>query len=258
MLEEEKWQKKIISLLFIACMLFCLSACRITQLFHTHDYSDATCTEPKTCTICEKIEGEALGHERGAWSEWDIDYDEAVSVREVSCTRCETVLDTESEDVTSFVDGNHLSIYPSAFADRFDDAFDGINGYSFESEEEHDENKLFYDEDNILFYRIKDDSRSVGMYSFSKGTDISVPVSQGYSEGVAIGITFLIEETTDVSPIVAATVLALDPGLGYSEAFDFGQSILDNVGKPEGVTMNSINYILYKSGLYHYLQVTVV
>ena len=31
-----------------------------------HEWSEATCTEPKTCTLCGKAEGEALGHE---WNE---------------------------------------------------------------------------------------------------------------------------------------------------------------------------------------------
>ena len=32
---------------------------------HEHDWSDATCTAPKTCSICKATEGEALGHEGG-------------------------------------------------------------------------------------------------------------------------------------------------------------------------------------------------
>ena len=30
---------------------------------HEHEWLDATCTEPKTCTVCGETEGEALGHE---------------------------------------------------------------------------------------------------------------------------------------------------------------------------------------------------
>lgn len=29
---------------------------------HVHTWTEATCTEPKTCTVCEETEGEALGH----------------------------------------------------------------------------------------------------------------------------------------------------------------------------------------------------
>lgn len=42
-------------------MTVTISACCIS-----HDWKEATCTEPKTCTKCNKTEGEALGHD---WAE---------------------------------------------------------------------------------------------------------------------------------------------------------------------------------------------
>lgn len=49
--------KKI--LVWINLLLICgiLSGCCVS-----HDWQEATCTIPKTCSKCEKIEGEALGH----------------------------------------------------------------------------------------------------------------------------------------------------------------------------------------------------
>ena len=35
---------------------------------HEHSWTEATCTMPKTCTVCGETEGEALGHQ---WSEAD-------------------------------------------------------------------------------------------------------------------------------------------------------------------------------------------
>ncbi len=32
-----------------------------------HDWADATCTEPRTCSVCQSTDGEALGHDWGAW-----------------------------------------------------------------------------------------------------------------------------------------------------------------------------------------------
>ena len=43
-------------ILFLVCALL-LSGC-----FCSHEWADATCIAPKTCTKCEKTEGEALGH----------------------------------------------------------------------------------------------------------------------------------------------------------------------------------------------------
>ena len=33
-----------------------------------HDWADATCTEPRTCSVCRITDGEALGHDWGVWS----------------------------------------------------------------------------------------------------------------------------------------------------------------------------------------------
>ena len=52
-----------------------------------HDWVDATCSAPKTCTKCGETEGEALGH---AWGEtaysWAEDYSSCTATRE--CSRC--------------------------------------------------------------------------------------------------------------------------------------------------------------------------
>lgn len=50
-------------LVLIPAILFLLSGCSTTC---THEWNEATCLEPKTCTKCGAAEGEALGH---TWSE---------------------------------------------------------------------------------------------------------------------------------------------------------------------------------------------
>ncbi|MGN0611569.1 MAG: hypothetical protein ACI4JI_07265 [Ruminiclostridium sp.] len=49
--------KKYLYILVAAIILVLSTACA-----HEHEYADATCTEPKTCTICGETDGEALGH----------------------------------------------------------------------------------------------------------------------------------------------------------------------------------------------------
>lgn len=48
-------------LLVAAVMLVCLLV--LSGCCMEHEWADATCTEPKTCTKCGETEGEALGHE---------------------------------------------------------------------------------------------------------------------------------------------------------------------------------------------------
>ena len=57
--------KKRISLIFLVCMilvsLVALSSCGNSKSCD-HEYEDATCTTPKTCSECGKPKGEPLGH----------------------------------------------------------------------------------------------------------------------------------------------------------------------------------------------------
>lgn len=65
--------KKHISFIFILLTLFFLTACG-----HEHEFTEATCTTPPTCSICGKTEGEALGHS----------YSEATCTNPPTCIRC--------------------------------------------------------------------------------------------------------------------------------------------------------------------------
>ncbi len=53
--------KKLLALLLGTVIALSLTGCG-----HTHEWKDATCETPKTCTSCEETEGEALGHN---WAE---------------------------------------------------------------------------------------------------------------------------------------------------------------------------------------------
>ena len=80
--------RKIPFIIILACAVL-LIGCG-----HEHQWIDATCTEPRTCSECGKTEGEALGHE---WIE-------ATCTEAKHCSRCgETEgepLEHEWEDAT--------------------------------------------------------------------------------------------------------------------------------------------------------------
>lgn len=95
------------------------------------------------------------------------------------------------------------------------------------------------------------------MLSFLIGSDNYVLYSDEYKANHFNGILFLIEDASDVSAILYATILAIDPALDYNEAADFGQGVIDNAGSSEGVTGNGINYVVLQDGGYHYLKVSV-
>ena len=60
----------LISLLLLGCMLIGIAGCTPkTEDKCEHNWKAATCTAPKTCTLCSATEGEALGHSGGTATE---------------------------------------------------------------------------------------------------------------------------------------------------------------------------------------------
>lgn len=51
---------RVISFILILVLVVILSGCN--TLLCNHTYNEANCTAPKTCTVCNATEGEALGH----------------------------------------------------------------------------------------------------------------------------------------------------------------------------------------------------
>lgn len=108
--------KRAVAVLLLAVMVFSLCAC------HKHVWEEATCTTPKTCTDCGKTEGEALGHDDGAWTTTK----EATLLEEgsedLACTRCGEVLDTRATDVKKpSYEGGVFNFTREEFIEFFDD-----------------------------------------------------------------------------------------------------------------------------------------
>lgn len=69
--------EKAKSILYVF-LLVCFIIGGIQSCAHKHDWADATCTEPRTCTICKKTEGDPLGH----------DWLDATCTSPKTCRRC--------------------------------------------------------------------------------------------------------------------------------------------------------------------------
>lgn len=175
---------------------------------------------------------------------------------------------TEDVEKESYVKDGKFTITANKFKDGFEDAFDNINEYDFSIKVVVDESKSFYDVDNYVSYKIQDKENNysdVGMISFTKPNGKTLHISEEFSTDCWDGVNMLIERSSDVSAAVVATIFAIDPGIGYSEAFDVAQDIVDNVSVYSGdistlksVEHNNIRYILYKDNKYHYLIVTTI
>ena len=229
-----------------------------------HNWVGGSCTEVAVCDICGEEAENPTGHVVGDWSEWDIDYDKAKNVREKICSVCEEVVDTETEDVTTFINDGVFAIYPNAFADRFEEQSGRLKNIDYATKSEYAFDMPTFDEENYIYYRIQDkndDYKDIGLISFTNPNGKDVSVINDFSENSFNRITILIESASDVSAMVYSSILAIDPSIDYDKAADVGQEVVDNivllVGDTDevyqGTTYNNITYILSKSGRYHYL-----
>lgn len=109
--------KKLISLLLVLAMAGSLAACG-----HEHEWIPATCTEPKTCSVCGKTEGQPLGHTWGLPAyEWAKDYATAtashVCTRDPSYVESETVRTDAKIVIPSDCDVMGERTYTASFSD---------------------------------------------------------------------------------------------------------------------------------------------
>lgn len=112
--------KKQIAFLLILAAALSLCACG-----HQHSWTDATCTEPKTCADCGETEGEALGHE----ADWAVTKEPSLleeGEEALVCSRCGELLETRSleKKSTAFQNGA-FSFTEEDFLACFFASFDG-------------------------------------------------------------------------------------------------------------------------------------
>lgn len=109
---EETMKKSyqvIVSIFCAALLLMSLSACSCR-----HEWTDATCTEPKVCSKCGETEGDALGHSWGSWKVGKKATATESGTKEQTCSRCGKT-QTTSYAIESLVEEGHLLLSPKDF-----------------------------------------------------------------------------------------------------------------------------------------------
>lgn len=224
-----------------------------TNGFHQHTWSDATCTQPKTCTECGVTEGEALGHDykatkveatctepghthylctrcHGAYDEetgegalghepgdWTIDSSAQREVRK--CTRCGTTMETR--DLTK----ETLATYLAGWKATIDECYKWDSGSNLKS--------LY--RDMIVVAITNHSSKAI--------RSASIIVSAWDESGNPVTIGYL---TTGDSYRVNANDINIQPGETWdggslNKGWDIAYNLTSNISKIEGVVA-SVTY----------------
>lgn len=99
--------KRTVLAIFSSALILTLSACgssnenvatvQTANQEHTHEWVDATCVTPKTCSICGETDGEALGH---TWLE-----KETICTAPKTCSVCGETGEAGEHDLSKSYDG---------------------------------------------------------------------------------------------------------------------------------------------------------
>ena len=107
-----KMMHRAVVAIFCVALLCSLSACECK-----HEWTEATCTQPKTCIKCGETEGEPSGHE---WSDWTVSVEaEPASdgLKKRVCTVCGEE-ETENYSLEKLFADGHLLLSPADFCER--------------------------------------------------------------------------------------------------------------------------------------------
>ena len=83
--------KKLISFALVLAMVLSMNACGCN-----HQWQDATCTVPKTCSECGETEGEPAGHTPGDLVVSAVDAEKLTMTMDLPCDVCGEIIETKS------------------------------------------------------------------------------------------------------------------------------------------------------------------
>ena len=166
--------------------------------------------------------------------------------------------DSNTSYVTATANGK-FTYTASSFIKRFEKAYEGVSSYNYTYQAMIDNDKLIIDETYYLYYRLQDKDnnyKDVGMVSFTKADDKTLPVIDEYTEGEFCKINVLVEDIDDVPIILVGAMCGADPSLNFTSAYNIGLKIAECAGTADGYTHNNINYVIATDDEYYYIVVS--
>ncbi|PWL87828.1 MAG: hypothetical protein DBY14_03840 [Escherichia coli] len=91
-------KKKVIICVSVVCIaILVVGILFATHVLCIHKWNDATCIQPKKCTICNRIKGKPLGHTAGEWTIITEPTCSKLGKSQTKCTRCGEQMTKELE-----------------------------------------------------------------------------------------------------------------------------------------------------------------
>ena len=174
----------------------------------SHKWLKATCTTPKTCRVCKEKVGFALGHTEGEWKTVSNNMVEATVTSQKYCTVCNIELDEQTTSLKQLYFGSEFMATPVEFTRRLNNMLNKIAGNTLTA---HSGSSL--DEYACAIY---DGNKRVGIILFANSDGI-VTVDQKDESGFT-SVLGKADNAEVYGDTMIALVLAADPSLDFESA----------------------------------------
>lgn len=203
-----------------------------------HQWKDATCTEPKTCTKCGETEGEPLGHTPGEWKLDEPSFVSATVWMRQYCAVCGERLDSELKALQALNENGAFLFSPNEFAERLSLMLKQINNCNLDAQ-------LATLDDGTMGCGIIDSTGTIGILLYCD--DDAVMEDSAQNNGNEITSMICTFQTDDMSKIVQATIgmiLTSDPSLEMSDAASIAKAtVLSMYANNDYYEKNGIKYL---------------
>lgn len=263
-------KRVFLTMVMIAALSYCLTACGCqhewTEATCTtpktcslcqetegeplgHNWKDATCTEPKTCELCKETTGKEMGHDYKEESK--ADYVSAETVTTQSCSRCVDKLERKT-DITSLHNGEYFLMSASEFDTRFENTLiDLVEEIRATGVDYHVDYLSFIDEEppdgEVTVYLAKregfDNDKitvpgNLKLKEMTVDTERGIPMTEKDTRECMNVIECTVRKE-DASVIMAALFRTLDPTVDHVSAWE----LCNELGTVGTVKSNGLFYV---------------
>ena len=227
-------------------LILCLSGCACK-----HEWAEATCMEPKTCTKCGETEGDPLEHTPGEWVQDEPDYVTGLVWLRQYCSVCGKELDTDLKSLTSFHNADTFLFTPQQFVDRLNSIFSVLTkNYSFFGSYSA---QLFSPDSTSLGCVITDSLGDLICTVLFQDKNAETILEENSHLMNAIMSGFSTKDPDEVTNVLLALALVVNPDLEVSDANALCQKVLNDT-----YTCDGLRYVFTSYGEKYYFRISIV
>lgn len=205
-----------------------------------HLWEEATCLEPKKCTICETTEGEPIGHVAGYWEIENYNYIEAVQEECKRCNYCSEIMEQTKTNMDSLHDNTKFLFTMNEFNERLNYIFDNESElYSLKSQ--------VIDSGDTIGVVITKDTKSFYILFNNENKDFV----ESEEERSIQNILVLNEGEVDDAFVmgVVGTIMACDPLNNLEDSMNVLEDVIERAksDSEDYYEKNGVTYVLVKA-----------